>query len=72
MQYYCSKCGIAVWPRKLGFMFSLFGDIEDYCDECGESTKTAIFYSCENGHTIGRYDKFCKKCGAKRSEIKIY
>ena len=68
MQYYCSKCGIAVWPKKLGFGYRLFGITEEYCDSCGEPTDSAIFYTCENGHVVGKYDNFCKKCGAKKRE----
>ena len=55
---YCSKCGDFV---STGFIFG-----NAFCGGCGESTKTAIEFYCENGHSIGKYNEFCESCGAKK------
>jgi len=69
MNYYCSKCGSLVFPKKLGLSYKILGMTEDFCKECGELTDTAISCHCKNGHSIDKYDKFCPKCGSRKCEL---
>jgi len=72
-QFFCRKCGKVVFlPEKRSWVEKLFGlkplMEENYCSRCGEPTITAITYECENGHPMGKWEKYCSQCGKLRKD----
>ena len=62
-RWVCAKCGQHVFSTR-----------NKYCYQCGgvmELIKKEKQKFCLNGHYVDKWDKFCPKCGASTSILRI-